>query len=1009
MKTKSLIPGFPLSVILALIALVGCKSMGVGAQDDDKTVTHATTISSFVVSDEGDAAGDPVITTQFHSPHDIAIDKAGNFYVVDGGNHRIHKVTPAGEISTLAGSEEGFADGIGSAAQFRNPTRIAIDSANNLYVLDRGNHRIRKVTPEGMVSTFAGSEKGFADGQGNAARFNEPGGIVVDAADNLYVVDRGNSRIRKVTTKGEVSTFVGPGFPYGTGKNATVFDEFSGIAIDAAGTLYVTDYRTIRKVSPKGELGYLVRSKGSNKGSVVQIEELGDLAIDAAGNLYVANTQNHRIRKVTPEGEVSILAGFGESYGAGFADGPGKYAHFHSPSGIAIDATGNLYVADTGNKSIRKISPKGMVSTLVVNEKEKDVTYRPRIHSYPVGMTIDRTGNLYAVDAGKGQIRKISLKGEVSIFAERSSRDDIESSDDSRRWFTDPYGITIDTTGNFYVTDLNNGYNDHIRKVSPKGEISTLFNKGEGFISIDEIATQHFNPSGIAMDKAGNIYTVDRRNNRIRKVTPAGEPSVFAGSGKAGFADGAGSAAQFYALRNIAIDAAGNLYVTDSHRIRKVTPKGEVTAIAGSDKNGRGDGIGSAAQFYYPDGISVDAAGNLYVADRGNHRIRKISPKGEVSTFAGNEEKCFADGVGKAACFHSPSGIAIDAAGNLYVADTGNNRIRKVTPEGMVSTLAGSEKGFADGIGSAARFNDPTGIVIDAAGNLYVTDTENNRICKVTPKGEVSTLAGGKQGDTDGAGSEAQFREPTHITIDAAGNLYVTERHRQSIRKVTPEGEVSTLFGSKASFAYRQTNYAHFKHLRGITADATGNLYVAEEFGILKITPKGEISTHVESEVVNWSATSGGYMDCIPLCYPNGITMDAMGNLYVTDNHGIIKLTPEGEFDTLAGDVEGFGDGKGSAAQFNSPVGITIDKAGNLYVADTLNRRIRKVTPEGEVSTLAGSGEEGFVDGKGSAARFGYPYSIVIDEAGNLYVGDTRYRRIRKVTPEGEVSTVVID
>jgi sugar lactone lactonase YvrE len=251
----------------------------------------------------------------------------------------------------------------------------------------------------------------------------------------------------------------------------------------------------------------------------------------------------------------------------------------------------------------------------------------------------------------------------------------------------------------------------------------------------------------------------------------------------------------FWRPHGITIDAAGNLYVaeTNNSRIRKVTPKGEVSTLAGSEM-GFADGSGSDARFYIPEGIAIDATGNLYVADTYNNRIRKVTPKGKVSTLAGSGEEGFADGQGNTAQFNRPSGIAIDAAGNLYVADFWNSRIRKITVKGEVSTLAGSdEEGLADGQGSSARFDGPSGITIDAAGNLYVTDVRNNRIRMVTSEGEVSTLAGSDSidpdedevgGFADGEGSVAKFDGPSGIAIDAAGNLYVSDSNNYRIRKI---------------------------------------------------------------------------------------------------------------------------------------------------------------------------------------------------------------------------------
>jgi len=309
--------------------------------------------------------------------------------------------------------------------------------------------------------------------------------------------------------------------------------------------------------------------------------------------------------------------------------------------------------------------------------------------------------------------------------------------------------------------------------------VSTLAGSEGGFVDGEGSAAQFKGPAGIAIDAAGNLYVADMWNHRIRKVTPKGKVSTLAAID----AD------------DVAIDAAGNLYVADrwNHRIRTVTPKGDVRTLAGGDEyenlahyNGSfADGQGSAARFAAPSGIAIDAAGNLYVADTWNNRIRKVTPRGEVSTLAGNDKQGFADGQGSAARFYEPYGITSDAVGNLYVTDSSSHRIRKITPKGEVSTLAGSEEGFADGKGSAARFRSPTGIAIDAAGNLYVADTNNHRIRKVTSKGEVSTLAGsGEKGFADGEGNAARFFEPSGIAIDAEGNLYVTDSMNCRIRKI---------------------------------------------------------------------------------------------------------------------------------------------------------------------------------------------------------------------------------
>jgi sugar lactone lactonase YvrE len=309
--------------------------------------------------------------------------------------------------------------------------------------------------------------------------------------------------------------------------------------------------------------------------------------------------------------------------------------------------------------------------------------------------------------------------------------------------------------------------------------------------------------------------------------------STLAGSGAKGNTNGTGTSATFNYPTGIAVDAAGNVYVADSYNnlIRKISPAGVVSTLAGSGTSGSANGVGTAASFYEPYGVAVDAVGNVYVADLVNNLIREITSAGVVTTFAGNGTAGKTNGIGTAASIASPDGIAIDGTGNLYVAD-GYNLIRKITSSGIVSTLAGSGlQGSANGTGTAASFLDPAGIAIDATGNLYVADG-NELIRKITPAGVVTTFAGsGVQGNTNGTGTAASFYLPTGVALDAAGNVYVAELINSLIRKISPAGVVTTFAGS-GSGVLGSTNgigtAASFKNPFGIAVDATGNIYVAD-------------------------------------------------------------------------------------------------------------------------------------------------------------------------------------
>jgi sugar lactone lactonase YvrE len=323
-------------------------------------------------------------------------------------------------------------------------------------------------------------------------------------------------------------------------------------------------------------------------------------------------------------------------------------------------------------------------------------------------------------------------------------------------------------------------------------------------------------PAGQTCVIANGTGTVSRANVTGVTVTCSSNPSLalFAGNigGPGGSADGVGAEARFSAPLGVATDSAGNVYVADTlnDTIRKITPEAVVTTLAGTAgvNSSSTDGTGAAAGFNAPQGIATDSSGNVYVADGGSSQIRKITPAGVVTTPAGSGRSGSTDGIGAAASFNNPHGVATDSAGNVYVADTANSTIRKITPAGEVTTLAGTagvHGGSTDATGAAARFFFPRGVATDSAGNVYVADTENHTIRRITPAGVVTTLAGTAHltGSTDATGAAARFNSPEGIATDSAGNIYVADRGNHTIRKVTPEGVVSTVVGvaGQAGFA----------------------------------------------------------------------------------------------------------------------------------------------------------------------------------------------------------------
>jgi sugar lactone lactonase YvrE len=618
-------------------------------------------------------------------------------------------------------------------------------------------------------------------------------------------------------------------------------------ALPAFAELYTVEHYAGSTLGP----GY-----ADGSAAVARLQAPSGVAVDASGNVYVADRESHTIRRIAPDGEVTTFAGL--SGASGSADGRGGAARFYYPTGLATDVSGNLIV---GDNRIRRISPQGVVTTVAVIASN--------------AVAVDNDGYIYAAGSTGGGlygIRKVAPNGTSVILPGTSSGDYIRDVAVNR------------TTGDVFFTRGGALY-----RYTPAGALTTIATGGIDFV---------------AVEAAGTLVTTG--GYKVERVTVNGTRTVLAGTGQQGGTDGAGQQASFLFTSGIAVTSGGTIYVTEaalSARVRKITPANVVSTISGGQpQSGQVNGPLASARFWQPTGIVRDSAGNLFVAESHNRAIRKITPAGVVTTFAGGNGFGYDDGTGAAAKFIAPNSIAIDASDNLYVADWEAHTIRKITPGGVVTTLAGlgGMSGAINANGTNARFYYPNGLVVGTDGNVYVADTANQVIRKVTPSGDVTTFAGtmGIAGNHDATGTAAGFTAPVSITRTSDGTLYVSANN--AVRRITVPGAVVTTFAGTSGtsgLVDATGTAAFFLQLSRIGVDGNDNLFVADNFLLRKITTPGAVVTTVAGKAfTEHSSNVSGTGELARFFTPAGMCSDGGENLYVLDaySQNIRFVSPAG-------------------------------------------------------------------------------------------------------------------
>jgi len=642
----------------------------------------------------------------------VATDPDGNIFISHRSQNRIRKLSPNGVITTVAGNGiAGFSgDGLSALESSLNfPAGLAFDKGN-LYVADRNNHRIRKIDSNGIISTVAGIGKpGCCNDNGPAteASLHFPSDIVIDPEGHLYISDRSNNRIRKINPNGIITTIAGLGKPG-----------------------YGGDFGPAEKSLLKYPFG---------------------IALDSKNNLYIADRGNNRVRKIDQRGIITTIAGDGtHSFGGDY--GPANQSSLAFPTDVVVNSSGVVYIADRNNNRIRKIDELGVITTLMGTKLtgyngDNEIAAETNLH-LPFALSFNGENNLLVVDRNHFRVRGINLQNNQvnTVAGNGKSLFKGDGGPGGGATLEAPSGIALDSKGNVLFVDR---LHQRIRKIDSKGIIKTIIGNGkqgsEGNGGLGIKATLHL-PEVVIVDHEDNIFLTQRSGNAwiIRKHSIDGVITHFAGNGRQGNTGDGGLAidASFHTISDIAADEGGNIYVADSinKNIRRIDNRGIISTIAEIS-------IGTLGSEVHPNGIVIDKAGSIIFSDSGSSKVYKIDENGSIILIAGTGDfEDYGDGgLALEAGLRSPGGMALGPEGFLYIAEQTTHRIRKIDSNGVISGYVGTGKfGFSGdgGLAVKAKIKTPFRIAFDTEGNLYFSDRDNNRIRKVDTSGIITTIAG---------------------------------------------------------------------------------------------------------------------------------------------------------------------------------------------------------------------------------------------------------------------------
>jgi uncharacterized protein (TIGR03437 family) len=797
---------------------------------------NASGIITTIAGGGGATSGGGQATATSIFPSSVSTDAAGNMYIAQGAS--IWKVNTSGVISTLAGGPVPGYSGDGgpaTAATFFCTNAVA-DAAGNVYIADTTNQRIRKIDTAGIINTVAGNGKQGYSGDGGpatSAMLALPQGLAVDSGGNLFFADNA-THVRKVDTNGIITTVAGNGSPLGIGDGGPATSAGmipTWVTVDNSGNLYIVDGGTkkIRKVNTSGIVstlagGALNTGLGNGDGGPPTggvFVSMSSVAVDPAGNVYISDPGDARVRKVSSGASASPVTAtpstLSFSVNAGAAAPPTQTVVIGS---LGSTLTYTAAASTTGGGPWLSVSPDSgnanTVLTISVNPSGLAAgSYNGTITITPSGagntpLTIPVKLTVNAA-ASQGIISTIAGNGLVPFSAEGGAATGAA---------VGVSAVAVDGSGNVYISDT---VSNKILKVSSSGTITTFAGNGSiTFAGDNGPATKasFFTPLGVAADNSGNVYIADSLNNRVRKVDAGGAITTVAGNGTPSFSGDGGPAASagVWNPSAVAVDTAGNLYIAEAgnNRVRKVDTNGIIRTFAGGAVlvGFAGDGGPAVgAGLFLPGGLAVDKSGNVFIADIGDNRIRKVNASGVISTVAGNGTKGFSGDGGQATSamlnmFGAHAGLGVDSAGNLYIPDIANHRVRKVDTSGVITTVAGNGiAGFSgdNGPATSAGLNNPNDVAVDSSGNLYIADSTNNRVRKVTTGSGGTPPSISANGVVNGASFQPGIVPNSWVTIQGANLAGVTDTWANSIvagKLPTSLDGVAVSVGGKPAYLY---------------------------------------------------------------------------------------------------------------------------------------------------------------------------------------------------------------